>query len=735
VSGSVTASELNGTLAGTWRITATRPGYPPVDITQFRGQPTQVGGFSFSDPFGPKSMTLTFPAITFMDARGHGDLYWCVHDTSIDVLWDGDLPTFYPFPEFRWAGYMVGPDFDQIGTSYDCIGALMQHDNELAKPLYPTNPLPYEVAIARALDPSNRPWVRTAPLVVQWPSWWDKTYTPVPSAPSYLVPSGVDQGDRWTGLLTRSTGSFDPVLTSYVQTLLGAMYTARGRWSIDLLTGRVPTLLHRDITYRPTQATVVVDPIDPGVQPALAEDWSQTGNAFYGQGSAIDGVGYTGALYGADGQILGYQPLATSRQTYPVGDPTGWFDPTVMRREVQLQLTQGLNEAEAVTVGQSHLQMFSDPGVTGTITLSSDVRMVDGEVLSRFLVRAGMDVLLLRYGGSPTGVMCHVVSSECDLKAGTNALTIDSRFRDFQTVAEVMKRGRDALSVVRMLVGGQYQPPVPDQILPWNYADGSGFIPSGGGYSAVPLFQDMPEATAFPWTSWTTAHPPSKAAWRSSYIHIGPASSTNANANWATLPATTGTRKAYPIKMSQAGTIGAFYLAAYDKNGNVLQVPFSVSFYYVNGVSDLSMPLISATDVSSLPSGKNYKAGQNYPFTPEAWETYNPDGTMVDTRTASAAVTDSGLVRVYGTYYDPAGYYPSSAAEGGSPTGLLVDTTSWTFDVTSTDAQQFDPYSKVHDQANPLLGFVYAMIYCDGQGAQDVYFLGRLYVQPPGTNV
>jgi hypothetical protein len=733
MSGVAVNATVNGTPAGFWRVIATRQGYPAVDITTVRGQPTQITNLTFTDPFGPQAVTLNFPAITFMDARGQGDLTWCIHDVDIDIVWDGPLPMNYPYPEFRWAGSMTGPTFSQIGASFDCAGALLQHDNELAKPLYPTNPIPYEVAIAQALSPDNRPWLRTQPMVTEWPSWWNKIYVPTIGQAAQFVPVGVDLGNLWTGLLTRATGSFDPVLSSYVQSLLGAMYTARGRFTIDLVSGRIPTLLHRDIVYRPTVSTVVIDPIDPGVNPSLAEDWSQTGNAFYGQGSAADGSGFTGIVYGPAGNILGYQPLAARRATYPVNDSGGWFDQTVFRREVQLQLTTGLSEDEATTVGQAHLQMFSDPGVTGTLTLSSDQRMADGEVISRFLIKAGMNIQLLRYNGHPEGVVCHVTQSTVDYSAGTNTLTIDSRFRDFQTVAEVRERGRDALSTVRQLVGGQYQPAIPDQLLPWNYAEGSGYIPSGGGYTCQPLFNQMDAGAVFPWQAWTQAYPPIKPAWRDNYIHIPPASSTDANDNWATIPGTAGLRRAYPIKMAQAGTVNAIYVAAYDKFGTVMKVPFSISFYYSNGVSDTSMPLISTADAAALPAGKHYAVGQNYPFTSEAWETYNADGTEVNDATANAAVGDSGLVRIYGTRYDPAGYYPSSLAEGGEPTGLLVDTTTWSFDVTQFSAQQFDPYSAANDQKNPLLGFIYAMIYCDAQ-TEDVYFLGRIFRQPPGTS-
>ena len=91
-----------------------------------------------------------------------------------------------------------------------------------------------------------------------------------------MIPAGVTKGENWTGLLTRSTGSWDPALTSYIQTLLASMYTERGRWTMDLDTYRQPVMFHRDLVMVPAAGTAVIDPTAPGVK---LEPESRTGSS------------------------------------------------------------------------------------------------------------------------------------------------------------------------------------------------------------------------------------------------------------------------------------------------------------------------------------------------------------------------------------------------------------------------------------------------------------------------
>ena len=728
------SATINTEVAGYWRVVARPPGGAPVDITMFRGSPTAIGEVSFADPFGPVSMSISLPQVTLFDAIGQGDLSWLTKHIDVDVIWEGELPPGYPFgylangvwtPQWRWEGYMTTFARNKSGLTIQLKGAMLQMDNWLAKPEYAGRPIPYEWAIQRQF--LNKPSLRLAPLKISWPSWWTKKYTaPAKGTPTYLIPAGVSAGRKWTGMTTRETGSWDPTLTSYIQTMLASMYTERGRWTIELQAGRIPELLHREFITAPDDATVIIDPICPDVGIDLTEDWESSLTSVYGQGTGLAGVTYSGMVISPDGAATGYAPLAAARQVYPVTG-NGWHDSDIMVKEIMVQMQTGLDAEDAATVARAHLARFLDPGVTGTITLGSDPTM-GGMPVPRHLVRAGMDVHIPYLFGRPEGVLAHVSSSSHNLLTGSTSLTVDSKRRDALTVDEVRLRGRDAMAITRMLVGGQYAPAIPDQLFPWSYAEWSGFLPK----DSQALFKSMPAQTVFPWTSWTTTHPPSNPAWKSKYLKLG-AVSDRADNNWIVGHNTHGDAMAIPIRVSAKGSIRMLQVAAYNGDGTVAKVPFHISFYTTGSVSVQSMPSIPEEQVALH---KPYLGAQRYPFVRDGFETYRIDGTAWDTEIAQP-IESAGLIRAYGTYYERAGHWPGTMAEGDPATGLLVDEEIWPYDITGVADAYYDKYKSAEvNLANNMNGLIYAMIYCDKRslGQDDIYFLGRLFrVEPNGS--
>ena len=723
-------ASIDTSVAGGWRVVAHGANGALMDVSLFRGVPSLVADFSFADPFGPVAMSVTFPQVTIFDALGTGDLRWVMRHVDVDVSWEGDLPPDYPFgywdgdlwvPKWAWEGYVASFAFDsKAGLTIQLKGALLQLDNFLAKPEYAGRPMPYEWAIHRQF--LNKPSLRVAPLRVVWPSWWAKTYAPpAKGTPSYLIPAGVSAGERWTGMTTRDTGNWDPALTSYIQAMLTSMYTERGRWSIELQAGRVPELVHRDFLAVPGAATVIVDPVAPETKIALTEDWEQSLTTIYGQGTSLSGVAYSGMEVSPDGSSTGYTPLAATRQSWPAKASNPWHQPSTMVKEVMIQMQAGLSAADAVIVARAHLARFADPGVTGTITLGSDPTM-GGVKLPRHLVRAGMDVHIPFLFGRPDGVLAHVSASSHSLASGLTTLTVDSKRRDALTVEEVRTRGRDAMAVTRMLIGGQYATPIPDQLYPWSYAEGSGYLPK----ASLSLFASMPNEIAFPWADWTMAHPPSVPAYAGAYLRLGPASPI-ANENWITADSEHGVARGIQMRMAQAGTVRLLQIAAYNSDGSVAKIPFHVSFYAVGTVNVLSMPNIPAELAYLHPP---YLAGQKYPFVRDGFETFLIDGTQNDPQVPQP-IQSVGLLKAYGTYYEKAGHWPGSYASGAAATGLLVDESTWGFDVTGVADGYFDPYLAESNLTNTRAGQIYAMIYCDAQGADDVYFLGRIFRAEP----
>lgn len=700
---------------GYFRIFAQPPGSVRKDITFFRGLPTKIGVMTSTDPFGDASASLSFPGITSMDRPGFGDLTWLVPYSNIDIAYynsDG-TPS-----DWVWEGIFLSEEIGDPDYSISIKGALYQADNFLAAPWFPQYPVPYEFMIKTLLDPKKQSTLRTAPLRITFPDGW-ANLVPNKVLPDYLWflrPWGVLPGDKWTGLTTRNTGGWEPVLTGYIQSLLGVMYTEDGgQWTIRKRTGRVPELLVRPALRFPNEQTLTVTNGAPGVKVSISRDFSQAANVIYGQGTDLQGSSFSGMQVTADGQTTYYEPFAALPQVYPVTNNPR-FNPNIPRKESRLQFPQGMDQIAARNTAMTQQRRIADPGYTGTIDLSSDP-LSGGIPYSRFLIRGGDNILVKGLRG--TDILFHVTTASASPEQGSISLTVDTKFRDALTVDEVRARTRDALDPVRLLRVGQFSTTVQDSILPWSYAQGSGVIPSGGAVDATKLFtQLMPASEKFPWTTTVKKYPPSK--YPNYYIKIPTRSATNADKNWSGITRSGVSAAAIPVKMSQEGTIRLLQMAAYDQNGNVLPVRFHVSFYGNSGINLLSMPRIPAGGVGA----GGYPAAQHYPFFKGAFERIQDNGT--ETNNPGVLLPDGGdLIVGWGNYYEPAGYHPGSATLNSPKTGMLVDETTWTYNTTNDPG--FDKYSVENSRKNPTAGMIFVMVYCDDQVSGPVYFLGRMF--------
>lgn len=702
---------------GFWRVFVATPGGVTRDVTRFRNAPTRVTSMTTNDPFGDATASLHFPAITIMDRPGSGDLNWLVPFANVDIVHyshDTMEPTGY-----AWEGFLVSLEGTEIGLEVSCVGALYQLDHFLAKPTYPQQPIPYETLISQAFDIESKPALRTAPLKIEWPEDWP-TVVPDHSdeTPWYLRPWGVTPGTRWTGLVSRSTGSWEPSLTGYVQTLLSLMHTPEGgQWTIRKDRGRVPVLHVREPLHVPRDDTLEVWVGAHGVGVSVGRDFSQTANVVYASGTDLSGASFSGMQVTTDGATTYYEPFAALPYVYPSSSNNPNRISGMMRKEIQFQLAQGVDAKAGRNVAMAHLRKVMDPGYTGSITLTTDP-IANGQPFPRTLIRAGRTILV--HGLHGRSVLFHISSVSVDLESQSVTLTVDSKFRDALTVDEVRERTRDALDPVRLLQVGRYSNTVQDLIKPWSYVDGSGIIPSGGTQDATELFHDkIPSNAQFPWEEWTRKYPPKK--YPGYYIKID-AASANATDNWSGVKREGIARAGIPIKMAQAGTIRLSQIAAYDKDGNRMKVKFHVGIYGNSGVSPSSMPMVPA-------GGWNgYEAGQRNPFFPGAFERMTEDGTEQDSLNYLPA-DQIDMAIAWGNHYEGAGFSPGMESRGGERTGMLVDETSWSFDTSSQPG--FDKYSVENTAKNPTAGMMYVLVYCDEQGDEPVYFLGRLWRQEP----
>lgn len=715
---------------GYWRIFVRPPGGTRQDITWFRDVPTQIQQMSTTDPFGDSVATMTVPGITGFDRPGTGTLKWLQPKADVDFIWydENDRPTTY-----TWEGFIVSEEIAGAGLNLQLKGALYQLDDFLAAPFYPQYPVPYERLIQNAFDPLKHPSLRTSALVINFPAGWTKV-VPSPDQTEYLWflrPWGVKPGDLWTGLTTRDTGGWNQLLTGQVQTLLSVMYTDDGgQWTVYKRTGRVPVLQVRPALRYPSSTTLEVYYGAHGVDVSASRDFTQSANVIFGSGTDLAGSSFSGQQITADGQTTYYEPFAALPQYYPSDATNPRLMTSLARKEAKVTFATGLDEQAAREVANTQLRRFADPGYTGSITLKTDP-LLSGQPFPRQLIRAGQTIVLRGFRG--TDVLFHISQASIDVAQETATLTVDSKFRDALTVAEVQARTRDALDPVHLLKAGAYELTVQDEILPWSYAEGSGVIPSDPKtYDARPFFKNMPLGMKFPWTEWTKKYPPSNPSYAKYYIPI-PKANVVATKNWSGISRDGLSSMGIPIKMSQQGSIRLAQIAAYDKNGNVVPVRFHVGIYSTSGTNVTSMPMIPAKydkKYKGSAGGTGYKAGERYPFYPGAFENQNADGTITD-NPGQLLAQGTTMVMGWGNFYEGAGYDPGTQGAGAAKSGMLVDEVVWPFSTMSAGTD-FDQYSVTRTRSSANAGQLYILIYCDDQGTQPVYFLGRFFRQEPG---
>lgn len=738
---SLTAQPVDTNPVGYFRIFARPPGGDQREITIFRGAPVAIESASTSDPFTESTASLSLPQVTIFDAPGQGDLDWLVRECDIDIVWQNYGA--YDF-DWRWEGFIVSYDFSisSSDTSFrvDLKGALFTLDNYLAKPFFPRRPIPYEVLIQKIFNQGEHP-ARLSPLKTTFPTDWSVKVPEFkdPSYLSYLKPAGVTTGQMWTGLTSRTTGAWEPCLSGFVQQLLTTMFDeGSSQWSIRNLGYRVPELYLRRPPEPDSPDILQVTLGGPGVDFQGSRDFTQSANVIYGQGQDTAGTTYTGMNVAPNGSNTYFKPFAWNPMVYPRKGNPG-LNQSAQPKETHLSFQTGLDEVAASRVAQAQLQRFADPGVAGTLTLTSDPLRADGTPFPRMLVRAGTTFRIKGLLGIREGLLVHITQATVNFDTLNVALTFDSKYRDVLTVEEVQARTRDALSPLRALKVGMYANTVGDLLYPWSYQEGSGIVPNGGGLSAKDLFlKKMAASSTFPYENETRKYPPK--TYPNYYIKIGPTDTKNSTNNWSGAPRNGNKRLAMPIRMGAQGSIRLSQIAAYDKNGNVLPVRFHVSVYETNGVGPDAMPQFPDDpekahirfrkpfgDIPAKTIPVTYGVGNSNPFIENAWEEKLPDGTAY--QNDSMITRGNSQIKVgWGNYFEPAGYSPGRASRGAPRTGLLEDNSDWAWDNT----RFFDPQGK-GIMLNEEAGSLFIEFYCDEQGDEPVYFMGRFFRAEPGT--
>ena len=754
--------DRNATRGGRFQVVITKPGVGAIDASVVRDVRTQIVSYSSADPFGDSTCVLQFPAITiyddlngaaftdWLDDFSNVDIWWVPGANGLPVNWSSltgnqwerdyrtwrnplnESPEYAPLYDYSifgnvatptkhrgtkvWEGFIASMEFssDSSGSNLQvqCQGALYQADRYLEKPFFPPNPQTMESLIEGVFDHKQRPNLRTQPLRIDWPAGWALVGPKYPKGGANTFTPNVRPGQKWTGYSTRQTGSWDHSLTSFVQDNLGVMITQDDS---GVTAGNQWTLMHeRENATRPGRQPVLLvrdrfaDPVfeiwagQPGVEISVTRDSTQMSNVIYGDGTAVDGSVWRNAVIDDQGERTDYLPLAYDRSVYPPHH-NPLFKRSNFVCEAYNKYGTGFNQPAAVRSAQKTLKRDMDPGWSGTINLSVDVTKLDGTVMPRWLIQAGTPVRVKgMVGTGEAGMTFHIASVQANPQDGTVQLTVDTRFRDLLNLEEAIARNRDPLTPAKLLQVNRASAKVEDQMAPWDYSAGSGFIPFG----SHALMSHKPDRITFPNEEWTRAHPPN--AFPHCYVTVH-ADAAESRDRW--------TQKAVGILTSERGTIARTEVAAYDFNGNVLKIPFHMSVYYVN-VTWRAMPY------------QGYGPHANYsPFQPGAFQT-------IDAATGEAYPKGNFLkpqdtfIIGWGDHDEKAGYSPGSYSAGNKPTGLLEDDSQWNFDQVS--AGKFDilqPVGVQHQQRSAVL--VYVMFYAEY--TEPVHFQGRFYRLNPGT--
>lgn len=722
-------------------ITKLTQGGRTVDVSTVRGAPTKIASYSSGDPFGDSTAVLTFPALTAFDDLDAYDLsQWLGYYSDVDLYWVPAIPpgdglyraneqiidalgnqsglvTPYRLRDAAgkplgmnavkvWEGFLASMSPKPDGFEIQCQGAIFQLDRYLAKPLYPATPWPLESLIAECFSHTAKPHLRTGPLVIAWPDNWGRIVPAYSAANADVYAPVATPGSKWTGYTSRQTGSWDHALTGFIQDQLSVMITRPGdgvavgnQWTIVQQLadvnhpGRGPVMRIRD-RFSPPDFEVWLG--TPGLDVQLSGDSTQSENVIYGSGTDIHGTQWRNAVIANDGSRTDYLPLAASRDVYPYqGNPAlvvGGF-----ASEAMTKFGTGFGQVDAADVAKQSLARDAQPGWTGSITLSTDPTAV----LSKWQLRAGMTMRLKGFMGSgDAGVIFHVSAVTCNPEEGTVELTVDTRFRDLLTVQEAFERTRDPLNPVKMLQVNRQSVMIPDVQSPWDYTAGSGYVPK-----AAKAFHDyVPVAQGFPYADWASKHSP--LAYPDWYVKCDAGSPYRDN------------RWGGPINVltSEKGDILRTEFACYDQYGEVLKIPFHVSFYYL------------AVGPSNMPRD----AGGPSAFIDNAFESIDPaTGQPIQPR--SYLGPPDSLIIGWGNrsrgVYNRAGFSPGAEADGDYPTGLLVDGATWSYD--NNTHREYDPYAAVGQQTAASIS-LQAMFYAEY--TESVYFMGRLYRANPGAS-
>lgn len=443
-----------------------------VDVTTYRGVLTQVRSWSTAEPFGYKTAEIGFPQITPFEELPE----WLVKFSDVQIILVRPDTT----EKILWRG-MFADEEDSIsetenGMTVQAFGSMFQAD------LYKKKPKLTEIVaqdlytiLQEELDPDNRSGAR-----------WDELVGTI------------------TGIEFQQAGSWEFLLTGYIQDLLGRAATEDGdQWTVTIDSDLVPELKLKDRTTMHWNARVG----QPGVTHALSRDFTMSPNAFYGEGVDRQMCHWRNTRYppygttGINGpEYPFFQPViedtATNKYEKQVADGVivglneDW-DNTVVRVESYQNFGSYITREEAADSAAVEFNR-RQPRYVGTVTFRTDPQ--EG---SRFEMAAGENLLYLSHRGV-AGRSFHIVDCSVDWSALAVTVTVDESAQDYVTVAAIMERDRSTTdpSLRRQRTYRNSRAVRDQKAAEWDCESGAGVIP----------------LTSVPDTTWTVIQVPAGTA-------------------------------------------------------------------------------------------------------------------------------------------------------------------------------------------------------------------------------
>lgn len=755
----------------------------PQQITFMSDIFVDIEDMTFTDPFDDATAVLNIPMVNgfvfpdWLQIFTNVDIYW-VPATSVSSTYPCINPitnqwNMYLHPEDQvpvWQGYIQSIDVSNDGISVQCQGALYQLDRYYAKPMFPLRPKLVENMIERAFSRERRGLWTEANIVIDWePNWktystadWNK-YVKDGWGSTRFTPTGVNIdeygnpidmsgesysaqfGRQWTGFTTRNTGSWDKMLTGYVNNLLSILFTEStdgtglqqgDQWTIMMRTNgqRTNRAPHMFVRRQARTPTYFVCYGQPGVEVRLNRDGGMFNNVVFANGKSYGDEEWSNFV-----QPLGtwttWTPTAFEHANHdPVTHPNepGWetdytrvwfgqdqwgndlysqlFDGYDANRERSYgipvveryaQFPDGVTEGNGESVAQNWIKKDADPGWTGEITLQVDPLLYGTTTPKNKWLMAAGDVIFLKYFGDGTGALVpglnkfHISQVSMNPSAGTVTLRVDTKFRDLLSVEEAMAKGRDSLSPIKALQVGKTSVTIQDLAKPWNNRDGSGCFPVGA--------RKFERTVGFPYQADTRAQPPSS-IFKNDYLGSGDGDLIQdmSGNRHDVLASTLKTGKKLddcfyvPIKSGSANMNERWVILPVLMSQSV---DISMSEFAIYDSSGSVQPCEfhvsvwytkpNVNDMPKVPDADHpdYRkyGGLWHADAADAWDPVRNDGTTWregDDGSWYVGSMPSNQVIGWGNYLTPLGYHPRRKGDvGAQMTGVFRDTAVWHFDL------------------------------------------------------